>query len=206
MMHRLSLLWERLTLYLPTLLMAALALGSWWLVRGTPVLPLPGVTALPRHEPDYVMRQFALRNYDASGRLKSEVQGAEARHFPDTDTLEIDRVLIRSFDEAGRATVATAGRALTRGDATELELFQDARVVREQFADQHGQVHARLEFRGESLHAFIKTERVTSTQAVQLSHGRNAFSADAMDMDRLLGVLILSGRVRGTLYPETSKN
>ncbi|NDE73327.1 MAG: LPS export ABC transporter periplasmic protein LptC, partial [Betaproteobacteria bacterium] len=28
MMHRLSRLWERLTLYLPTLLMAALALGS----------------------------------------------------------------------------------------------------------------------------------------------------------------------------------
>lgn len=205
-MHRLSRLWERLTIYLPTLLMAAMALGSWWLVRDTPVLPLPGATAPPRHEPDYVMRQFALRTYDTNGRLKSEVQGAEARHFPDTDTLEIDRVRIRSFDETGRSTAATAGRALTRGDATELQLFDDARVLREQFVDQHGLVQARLEFRGESLHAFIKTERVTSTQAVQLTHGRDEFSADAMDMDRLPGVLILSGRVRGTLYPNTSKN
>lgn len=79
-------------------------------------------------------------------------------------------------------------------------------MLREQFVDQHGLVQARLEFRGESLHAFIKTERVTSTQAVQLTHGRDEFSADAMDMDRLPGVLILSGRVRGTLYPNTSKN
>ncbi len=46
--------------YLPLIVMAVLALGSWWLVENTPVADGPGVAAPPRHEPDYTMRQFTV--------------------------------------------------------------------------------------------------------------------------------------------------
>jgi len=81
---------DRLTLYLPVLLMGALAMSTYWLVRTTPPANIPAPVAKVEHLPDYFMRQFAVKTFDAEGKLKSEVSGAEARHFPDTDTLEID--------------------------------------------------------------------------------------------------------------------
>lgn len=197
--------WERLSLYLPAILMGVLALGTYWLVRSTPLPLLPEQEAPARHEPDYFMRQFSVKTFDGAGRLKSEVSGNEARHYPDTDTLEIDLVRIRSFNEAGRLTTATARRAVLNGDATEVQLFGAARVVREPMLNQAGQTQTRMEFRGEFLHAFMATERVISNKPVELIRGRDQFTADAMTFDNLDRVMQLKGRVKGTLQPDAVK-
>ena len=82
----LRLIWERASLYLPVLLMGVLALGTYLLVRNTPVFgPAAGAKPLT-HDPDYFMQNFSVRTFHASGQLKSEVLGAEAWHYPDTDT------------------------------------------------------------------------------------------------------------------------
>jgi lipopolysaccharide export system protein LptC len=197
--------WERLSLYLPVILMGVLALGTYWLVRSTPLLMAPGQEAPVLHEPDYFMHKFSVKSFDGTGRLKSEVLGADARHFPDTDTLEIDGVRIRSFSEEGHLTTATAKRALTNADASEVQLFGDARVVREPVTDKAGQLQPRLEFRGEFLHAFMDTERVKSHMPVELTRGNDRFTADAMDYDNLDRVMQLKGRVKGTLVPGAAK-
>jgi lipopolysaccharide export system protein LptC len=197
--------WERAALYLPTLLMGVLALGTYWLVRSTPVPGQASPAAPVRHEPDYLMNKFSVKTYDGNGRLKSEIVGAQARHFPDVDTLEIDGVRIRAYDEAGQLTLATASRALINADASELQLFGDARVVREPVPDKAGVLQPRLEFRGEFLHAFMKTERVLSPQPLQLTRGQDQFTADAMEFDNLAQVMQLTGRVRGTLVPKPGK-
>lgn len=195
--------WERVSLYLPVVLMGILALGTYWLVRSTPLLIVPGAQVPARHEPDYFMRKFAVKTFDEAGRLKSEVTGAAARHFPDTDTLEIDAVRIRSFGEEGRLTIATAKRALAKGDASEVELFGDARVTREPFIDKGGQSLPGNEFRGEFLHAFLKAERVKSHRPVELIRGNDRFTADSVDFDNRERVIELKGRVRGTMQPGT---
>ena len=135
----------------------------------------------------------------------SEVLGTDARHFPDTDTLEIDLVRIRSFNEEGRLSTATAKRALTNGDASEVQLFGDARVVREPVINKAGQPQPGMEFRGEFLHAFMNTERVKSHKPVELIRGRDHFTADTMDFDNLDRIMELKGRVKGTLVPDAAK-
>lgn len=197
-------LWERLSLYLPVILMGVLALGTYWLVRSTPLPPAPEPAAAARHEPDYFMRKFSVKIFDGAGRLKSEVLGTDARHYPDTDTLEVDLVRIRSFDEAGRLTTASANRALANGDASEVQLFGDAQVVRQSMPDKAGRPQPRMEFRSEFLHVFRDTERVKSNKPVQLIRGRDQFTADAMEFDNLERVLQLQGRVKGTLVPAAS--
>ncbi len=193
--------WERVSLYLPVVLMGILALGTYWLVRSTPLLVVPGTQVPVRHEPDYFMRKFSVKTFDEAGRLKSEVIGAAARHFPDTDTLEIDAVRIRSFGEGGRLTIATAKRAVAKGDASEVELFGEARVTREPFIDNTGRSLPGSEFRGEFLHAFLKAERVKSHRPVELIRGNDRFTADALDFDNRERVMELKGRVRGTIQP-----
>ncbi len=197
--------WERLSLYLPLILMGVLALGTYWLVRSTPLLMQPEQEAPAQHEPDYFMRKFSVRTYDGTGRLKSEVLGSDGRHYPDTDTLEIDSVRIRSFIQEGRLTTATARRALTNGDASEVQLFGDARVVREPVADMAAPPQPRMEFRGDFLHAFMNTERVKSHKPVELIRGKDVFTADSLDFDNLDRVIQLKGRVKGTLVPDAAK-
>ena len=193
--------WDRLSLYLPVVLMGMLALGTYWLVRNTPLLTPPGQAAPPQHEPDYFMRKFSVKTFDDAGRLKSEVVGTDVRHYPDTNTLEIDLAHIRSFNKEGRLTTASARRAVSNGDASEVQLFGNARVVRETLLDKTGRLQPRVEFRSEFLHAFMTTERVISNKPVELSRGEDRFTADTLDFDNLGRVLLLKGRVKGTLLP-----
>ena len=198
--------WERLSLYLPVLLMGLLALGTWWLVRNAPAPLAASQSATAPDQPDYSMKNFAVKSFDATGRLQSEVRGDVGRHYPDTDTLEIDQVHMRSVTPQGRVTVATADRALTNADGSEVQLFGNAIVTREPLAAQSGApAQPRLEFRSEFLHAYTHTERVHSDKPVTLTRGNDRFTADTMEYDNLDQVLQLSGRVRGVLMPTPAK-
>lgn len=197
--------WDRITIYIPVILMGVLAMGTWWAVRNTPLLTAPETEPPPRHEPDYFMRGFSVKTFDGSGRLKSEIFGAEARHYPDTDTLEIDQVRMRSINKEGRLTTATANRALSNGDGSEVQLFGNAIVVRDEAKDEAGKLIPRLEFRGEFLHAFIDTERVKSHLPVVLTRGTDQFTADSLAYDNLDRVADLKGRVRGILTPSAAQ-
>ncbi|MFT4243752.1 MAG: LPS export ABC transporter periplasmic protein LptC [Acidovorax sp.] len=194
--------WDRLSLYLPVALMGLLALGTWWLVRNAPPPLAPAAERPLAHQPDYFMKTFSVKSFDATGRLQSEVKGDMARHYPDTDTLEIEQARMRSVTPEGRVTVATANRALTNADGSEVQLFGNAIVTREPLPAKAGApAQPRMEFRGEFLHAYTQTERVRSDQAVTLTRGNDRFTADGMDYDNLDQVLQLRGRVRGVLQP-----
>lgn len=204
MMRSLRAGWERVALYLPLVLMAVLALGTYWLVRSTPMFESPAPERAPGHEPDYFARQFALRTFDPAGHLKNEVFGSEARHYRDTDTLEIDQVRIRAYDGKGHVTVATARRALANGDASQVQLIGDALVVREPGAGAASQA-PRVSVRSEFLHADLDSERVRTNQPVELTRGADRFTADGMELDNVEQTLRLLGRVRGTLAPKRER-
>ncbi len=190
--------WYRTTMYLPVVLIVALALGTWWLARNTASSTAAEPERPVLHEPDYFMRNFAVKNFDAQGQLRSEITGSEGRHFPDTDVLEIDKARIRSFKD-GRLTVATGDRAYSNGDGSQVQLVGNALVVREASVDGKGVATPRMELRGEFLHAFLNTEKVISHKPVTIVRGKDRFIADSLDFDNLDGVLVLQGRVKGTL-------
>jgi lipopolysaccharide export system protein LptC len=108
---------EWLVAYLPLLMMLLIALGTWWLVKNTAVPSSGPVDKVLRLDPDYTMTAFTIERFAADGRLKVRLEGEQLRHYPDTDTLEIDQPRIRSYSEAGELTVATARRALSNADA-----------------------------------------------------------------------------------------
>jgi lipopolysaccharide export system protein LptC len=193
--------WERFLLYFPLVSMGLLALGTYWLVRSTPPANGPVVQRAMTHEPDYVMHAFSVKTFDAAGRLKTEVVGGSARHYPDTKRLEIDNIRVRGFDELGRTTTATAEHGLTNEDATEVQLLGKAVVVREAMTGTDGKVVPRMEFRAEFLHAFMNTERVQTHKPVEIVRGKDRFTADRMQFDNVEQVMQLSGRVRGTFTP-----
>ena len=197
----LSRFWERTSLYIPVLLMGLLALGTYWLVRNTPVATSPEGQRVTGSEPDYYMRRFGIKTFDEAGQLKSHVSGAEVRHYPNTDTLEIDKALIRSYSIKGRLTTSTGDRALTNGDGSEVQLIGNARVMREAGVDTDGREVPRLEFQGEFLHVFVNDERVKSHLPVVITRGRDRFSGDTFAFNNQDRVADLNGRVRAVLVP-----
>jgi 2-C-methyl-D-erythritol 2,4-cyclodiphosphate synthase len=85
MMNSLRRAIDRLALYLPAILMAIFALGSWWLVRSLPTFFNDATPKPVRQEPDYYLKSFSVKSFDSNGQLTRELSGDQAQHFPDTD-------------------------------------------------------------------------------------------------------------------------
>jgi lipopolysaccharide export system protein LptC len=186
---------DALSTYLPLLLMALLALGTWWLVKNTPTAPVAAVNTEVRRDPDYTMTQFAIERFDRNGQLRVRVDGDRLRHYPDTDRYEIDEARIRTVAPDGQVTVAVARRALANGDISEVQLLGGAQVTSQ------GPTGLPVEIRSEFLHAYLVTERVVTHLPVQVTEGSNDLRAGGLEYDHGRRLLELKGRVRAVLAP-----
>ena len=192
---------DQFTVYLPMLLMGLLALASYWLLRATPPAPEPAVARPVSNEPDYFMRGFSVKVFNANGVLINEVFGREARHRPDTDTLEVDQARIRVVGEDGGVTTATARRVISNGARTEFLLEGDAVVVREGRTLASGSPAPKLEFRGEQLRVFTDPQRLVSDQPVTVLRGNDKLQSDTLDYVGADQVALMRGRVKVRLSP-----
>lgn len=189
-------LFDTLSSYLPLVIMAVLALGSWWLVKNTPLLTIGREAAPLRHDPDYTMTSFMVQRFAADGEMKVQIEGDLLRHYPDTDTFEIQNPRIRTIDDQGRTTLASALEGLSNRDGSDVQLSGHAHVVRQATADA-----GEIDFRGEFLHYFQYTERLRSHLPVVVTQGGSRITADAFDYDNLMRSLDFKGDVHAVLSP-----
>jgi lipopolysaccharide export system protein LptC len=182
-----------LSSYLPLLLMAALALATWWLVKNTPEAPRERAAPVDPGIADYTMRRFNVQRFAADGRLRLHLEGREMRHFPAGDRIEVDEVRLRAFAPDGRAMTATARRAISNGEASEVTLDGGAEVVG---TDEAGRP---VEIRSEYLHADLAAEVVSTDRPVTVVHGADRLSAGGLRYDVRRRVLDLRPPVRAVL-------
>jgi lipopolysaccharide export system protein LptC len=186
--------------YLPLLLMALLAGGTWWLVKNTPLLDLPTERPALRHLPDYRMDKFELQRIGADGRLRVQVAGAELRHYPDTDTVEIDQVRLRAIAPDGSLAIADARRAVSNGDGSDLQLIGDVHLRRLP-PGSGDDAPAALEMRGEFLQALSNSEILRSHLPVTIRQGGTTLNAQNFEYRHLTGQVSFTGRAQGQMMP-----
>jgi lipopolysaccharide export system protein LptC len=191
---------DRLALYLPAILMAVFALGSWWLVRSLPSFFNETVAQSVRHEPDYFLQNFSVKSFDSQGRLMRELSGEHAQHFPDTDTLDIQKVQLRGHSQEGQQVNAVADKALAKGDGTQVTLVGNVHISQPASTSANG-LRTATEMRSQEIKAFVKEERLVSDVPVEVRRGQDLFTAEKMQMNSKTGEYELSGRVRGTVHP-----
>ena len=184
---------DGLSSYLPLLLMALLALATWWLVKNTPGAPPERSATVASGVPDYTMRRFVLQRFAPDGRLTARLEGRELRHYPGSDRIEVDELQLRAFAPDGRLTTATARRAVSNGAASELQLQGGAEVIG---TDADG---SPVEIRSEFLQAFIETQVVRTHLPVQVTHGASVLRAGGLNYDGVARVLDFKGPVRASL-------
>ena len=187
---------DSLVLYLPAILMAVFALGSWWLVRSLPSFFNEAALPSVRHEPDYFLKNFSVKSFDSQGRLVRELSGEHAQHFPDTDTLDIQKVQLRGHSQEGQHVNAVADQALAKGDGTQVTLVGNVHISQPASTSANG-LRAATEMRSQEIKAFVKEERLVSEVPVEVRRGQDLFTAEKMQMNSKTGEYELSGRVRG---------
>lgn len=185
---------DGLSSYLPLLAMVLLALGSWWLVKNVPPVSRSAPEAAPRSDPDYTMSNFVLERFEASGRVKARLHGAQLRHYPDTDRVEVDQLQLVAWSPDGQVTRASAQRALSNGDASEVQLSGQAVI---EIIDAQGQVTT---LRSEFLHLFAVDEVVRTHLPVRvLRQDGSEFRAAALTYEHGRGRLQVQGPLRASL-------
>lgn len=191
-----------LSAYLPLLLMAGLAAFTWWLVKHAPQAEGEAKARALRHVPDYEMSGFELQHFGTDGVQKVRIAGDQLRHYPDTDTVEIDGVQVRIGGQDGSLTLATARRAISNGDGSELQLQGEVRVQRFDVRTDGGMAERpRLEVQGEFLQVFPRIERMRSHLPVTVLSIGGELQAQSFDYDNLSGQLSFKGRSSARFDP-----
>lgn len=185
---------DALSSYLPILLMVLLALATWWLVRNAPQPEEAPAPRVLRHVADYTMRGALLQSFDSAGRLRVQIEGDQIRHFPDTDTLEVDAVRLRSHAEDGSVVTAVARRAQAKADGSQVQLLGGATATSE---GAPGREPLRIE--SEFLQVDVDTRRVKSHLPVTFHMGASVVRAGGFEHDDKTQVTQLLGPVRATL-------
>ncbi len=193
---------DRLSLYLPVLLMGFLALGSWWLVRSAPKPERTAQTALPADQPDYRLEQFTIQTFGPDGQWRSALSGQSAEHFPTQDRLEVQALQGRSLGRNGQLTTLSADRGQSTDNGHDIQLWGNALVQR--YASQEAaqrQTPPEMVLSSEYLHAWPEQERLQSDQPVTITQGRQRLQGQQLDYDHQRQLLQLKGQVRGLWQP-----
>jgi lipopolysaccharide export system protein LptC len=186
-------LWDWASTYLPVIMMGLMALGTWWLVKQTPLFEPPRAPAAPVHEPDYWMSHFTVHRFDAQGVLRMKLKGDEGRHYPDTNMLEVDNVRLRAVGLQGEITTAQALLGLSNHDGSELRLKGEAVVEREAMGDTPA-----ITFIGESLLALVPQQQLISTEPVTIERAGLRVVTSTLHYEHGTQVAQTRGKVHAT--------
>lgn len=195
----------------PLVLAAALAGFTWWLVASSPNV---GDGARPpepdRGTPDYVLDHARLARFDAHGRLEAVIDGDRMRHYPVTQTVQIDAMQLAMRHPDGRRVLAQAregewsegqGLASLSGQA-DVRLADAGVVLPAQAKDVGERGEAGVtRILGERLDLDTRARVLTSRQPVTVLREGSTVRGQTLRHDEPAGLTDLGGRVQGRLVP-----
>lgn len=176
--------------WLPLIVLTLAAAFTWWLAKRTPA-PTTATERVARHEPDYTLARFTIDRFDAEGRHAATLSGEALRHYPDTDTIEIDRLGLDARLPDERPLTAQASLGLIAPGRDEVQL-QGAAEVRGQTPD-----GTPLVLRGEQFTAWTDSHRVHTDAPVRVDWGASRLDAGGLDWNAAEQTLHLAGPAQG---------
>jgi lipopolysaccharide export system protein LptC len=174
--------------------MVSLALLTFWLERAARE-QVP-VTTIRRHDPDYIVDNFVVTNFDAKGRAESTLAAAKMLHYPDDDSTDLiaPRVVQTKPGEPRMTLTADRGTLTHSGD--EVFLFGNVTLVRDADAKEP-QMRLTTSF----LHVVTAKSLVLTDREVTIVDDHRSLSGRGMEYNNELGVLRLQHDVRGRIEP-----
>ena len=206
--HRMDWL-ARAQMAAPLVLAGVLAGFTWWLVVSSPDV---GDGARPpepdRGTPDYELAHARLARFDAQGRLEAVIDGDRMRHYPVTQTVQIDAMQLAMRHPDGRRLLARAhegewsegqGLASLSGQA-DVRLADAGVLLPAQAAEVGERGDAGVtRILGERLDLDTRARVLTSRLPVTVLREGSTVRGQTLRHDEPAGLTDLGGRVQGRL-------
>lgn len=191
--------WDIWVSYLPALLMALVALWTFWLTQTVDVRESDRSSAAARAEgPDYELTGFVARSFNAQGTLTAVVRGEHAVHDPGPGLLVVTDARMESHRVNG-LTRARAKELWVYDDRERFELRGDVQVVRESANLEP------LQFEGNRVLVHSQPRVMESPEPVRITRGADVIVAASMMHEESTGVVVLKGAVKATFAPRNKK-
>lgn len=202
---------DALILSIPLLIMALLAVVTWWLVLITPEISSVVKSRPLRDTPDLIVNDFMLERFDRSGALRSNLKANMAQRFPANNEIIVDQVNLMTTESSQSSEMAQpvlgspgvsffkitaiADRSILHHDQSMIELLDNAYVTRQSYGLQGDR--EKIEFRGDELKVLLGDGKLFSDKPVDISQEGTRFTANKMTYDYATNTLQMSGRVVG---------
>ena len=186
---------------MPLLLMSALTLMTFWLVKkNTP----PESSMLERirlHEPDYIIKNGTLSALNEQGNTKYRILGNKVTHYDDDASIDIDAPRMRLFQPDKAPVTVKSNTGHLDGDLTILELFDNASIFRpQQAATVTEPASLRMLASSSYFKVLINDDIVKTDRPITLEQGMSIMnSTEGGTFDNIQQSMTLSGQVKGRI-------
>ena len=179
----------------PLLLMLALALLTFWLERT--VREEEAHPSLRRHDPDYIVENFRVLNYNQSGAVESSLTARKMLHYPDDDSTELAQPHLVETKTGQPRTEVSAMRGVLSQDGEEVFLYDNVVLEREA-------TDARSAMRVETSELqYVRSRSIArSDRDVRIVEDRQVISGRGMEYDLNAERIALRERVRARVEPK----
>lgn len=173
------------------IVLSLLAALTFWIDRAVQP-PQPKRDGSTRHDPDYIIDNFASSRADSFGNPRFSLAGVEMRHYPDDDSTDLVRPAFTQFSFKKPATRIEGQRGQVSSNGENVYFMDNVKIVRAATRSK-GELTVLTEY----LHIvpdqdFVETDRpVTILQAP-----RTVIHANGMEYYKKDGLLKLFGKVK----------
>lgn len=185
---------SRFTSLLSLVAMAALAGGTYWLLQATRPPASNGAETIKTHTPDYFADNFSVSELDQSGTTQYRLTAVKMVHYEDDEQSDLTRPAIRAFQPGKPVVTATGDRGKVNADASIVDLYDNARILRAAGAGDP-------EMQADSSHfrVLVNDDVIETEKPVKLRRGQSVMTASAMKYNNVTRVMQLFGNVRGAI-------
>jgi lipopolysaccharide export system protein LptC len=190
----------RLTSLVPLLCVAALALFTWWLLQAVQPHEKEAPPRPLTHSPDYFADNFSVTELDQSGATQYRLTATHMVHYEDDEKSDLTMPAVRAFQPGKPTVTATGLRGDVNGDASIVNLYDNARILRVAgFGDPEMQADS------EHFRVLVNDDVILTEKPVKLRRGLSVMTAtNGMNYNNVTRVIQLYGNVRGAIAPADS--
>jgi lipopolysaccharide export system protein LptC len=159
----------RFSLTLPMLVLAVLALLTFWIDRYVQV-PDKISSKQKTHHPDYFMENFVSSKTDNGGKLKTMLAAIKLEHYPDDDSLHLVRPRMTQFTDNGGFSQIEAQRGVISGNGDLAEFYDHVVVHRPATGD-----GSDMQLHTDYLKILPEKQLATTNQEVLINQGPSSY-------------------------------
>jgi len=189
----------RLTSLIPLVTMAALAGFTYWLLQATQTPPSDNSQQKKSHTPDYFADSFSVSELDQSGTTQYRLTATHLVHYEDDENSDLTNPAIRAFQPGKPIVTATGERGTVNADASIVNLYDNARIVRAA-----GDGDPEMQADSEHFRVLVNDDVIETEKPVKLRRGLSVMTASGMNYNNVSRVMQLFGNVRGAIAASDS--